>query len=239
MKSLVVLLLSSLKWGKLASTAGTMLVSLAVYASMWGWRYAAGFVGLLFVHEMGHYIAAKQRGLPVGAPTFIPFVGAWINLKEQPLDAETETYVGMGGPFLGAVASLAVYLWARHVDSHLLLAIAYSGLFLNLFNLLPISPLDGGRITAVLSPRVWFAGAPIMLALMFYRPSPMLILIAVLALPQLAKAWRYDPKAPENVAYYGVPASVKLEYGAGYLGLTALLAIMTFEVHGMLSGVAG
>lgn len=239
MKSFLVLLLSSLKWGKLATTAGTMLLSLAVYASIWGWRYAAGFISLLFIHEMGHYIAARQRGLPVGAPTFIPFVGAWINLEGQPLDAETEAYVGMGGPFLGAVAALGVYLWARHVDSPLLLAISYSGLFLNLFNLLPVSPLDGGRITAVLSPRVWLIGAPMMLALMFYRPSPMLILIAALALPQLVKAWRYDPDAPENIAYYGVPMTVKLEYGAGYLGLAALLAVMTFEVHDMLSEVAG
>lgn len=239
MKALLLLLFSSLKWGKIGVTAGTMLLSLAIYASVWGWRYAAGFVGLLFVHEMGHFIAARQRGLKVGAPTFIPFVGAWIELKEQPLDAETEAYVGMGGPFLGAVAALCVYLWARHVGSGLLLAISYAGFFLNLFNLLPLSPLDGGRITAVLSPRVWLLGAPMMLGLMFYWPSPMLILVAVLALPQLAKAWRYDPKAPENAAYYGVPLAVKLEYGAGYLGLAALLAVMTFEVHEMLAGVGG
>jgi Zn-dependent protease len=239
MKSLLIMLLASLKWGKLATTAGTMLLSLVVYASVWGWRYAAGFIGLLFVHELGHYVAARQRGLPVGAPTFIPFVGAWINLEGQPRDAETEAYVGMGGPFLGGVSALAVYLWARHVDSPLLLAISYSGLFLNLFNLLPVSPLDGGRITAVLSPRVWLIGAPLMLGLMFYRPSPMLFLIAALSLPQLAKAWRYDPHAPENVAYYGVPMTVKLEYGAGYLGLAALLAVMTYEVHDMLSATRG
>jgi Zn-dependent protease len=232
-----VFLFSSLKWAKLATTGGTMLLSLAVYASIWGWRYAAGFIGLLFVHEMGHYLAAKQRGLPVGAPTFIPFVGAWIELKNQPLDAETEAFVGMGGPFLGAVASLAVYLWARESGSHLLLAISYAGLFLNLFNLLPVPPLDGGRITGVLSPRVWLIGAPLMVALMLYRPSPMLILIAVLALPQLIKAWRYDPTAPENAVYYNAPLAVKLEYGAGYLGLAGLLAIMSYEVHEMLAGV--
>src|SRR4029079_1657243 len=88
-------------------------------------------------------------------------------------------------------------LWARSEDSGLLLAIAYSGLFLNLFNLLPISPLDGGRVTAVLGPKVWFLGVPILLALLFYRPSPMLIIVAILALSQLVKAWRYDPQAPE------------------------------------------
>lgn len=89
----------------------------------------------------------------------------------------------------------------------------------------------------MLSPRVWLIGVPIMLALMLYWPSPMLALVAMLALPQLAKAWQYDANAPENIAYYGAPTTVKLEYGAGYLGLSGLLAVMTFEVHDMLSAV--
>lgn len=235
MKTLLFLLFSGLKWGKLATTAGTMLLSLVVYATIWGWRYAAGFIALLFAHEMGHYIAARQRGLNVGAPAFIPFVGAWIALEDQPLDVETEAYIGLAGPVAGTVAALAVYLVARSEDSGLLLAIAYSGLFLNLFNLLPISPLDGGRITAVLSPRIWFLGVPILLAVMLYRPSPMLIVVAVLAFPQLMKAWRYDPTAPENVAYYGTTLQTKLEYGGTYLALAALLAVMTYDVHEMLS----
>lgn len=235
MKALLFLLFSGLKWGKLAASGGTMLLSLAVYATIWGWRYAAGFLALLFAHEMGHYIAARQRGLNVGAPTFIPFVGAWIALRDQPIDVETEAYVALAGPLVGTISALAVYLWARSENSSLLLAIAYSGLFLNLFNLLPISPLDGGRVTSVLSPRIWFLGVPILLALMLYRPSPMLILVAILAAPQLMKAWRYDPKAPENVAYYGVALQTKLEYGGAYIALAALLAIMTHDVHEMLS----
>ena len=235
MKAILVLLLSGLKWGKLATTGGTMLLSLALYATIWGWRYAAGFVALLFAHEMGHYIAARQRGLDVGAPAFIPFMGAMIALKEHPADVETEAYVAIAGPVVGTIAALAVYFWARSEDSGLLLAIAYSGLFLNLFNLLPISPLDGGRVTAVLGPRIWFLGVPMLLALMLYSPSPMLLIVAVLAFPQLVQAWRYDPKAPENVAYYGVPPQTKLEYGGAYLGLAALLALMTYDVHEMLS----
>jgi Zn-dependent protease len=232
--TLLLLLLSGLKWGKLAATGGTMLLSLAVYATIWGWPYAAGFIGLMFVHEMGHFVAARQRGLAVGAPMFIPFVGAWIELKEQPLDVRTEAYVAMAGPLVGTVGAVAVYLWGRQTGSPLLLAIAYSGLFLNLFNLLPISPLDGGRITAIISPRVWLVGAPMMLAMLIYSPSPVLIIIAIIAFPQLMKAWRYDPKARENIAYYGVPLQSKLEYGCLYLALTAYLCIMTYEVHEML-----
>ncbi|WP_420971060.1 site-2 protease family protein [Bradyrhizobium sp. B120] len=237
MKALLLLLLSGLKWGKLAASGGSMLLSLVVYATIWGWRYAAGFIALLFAHEMGHYVAARQRGLDVGAPAFIPFMGAFIALKDHPEDVETEAYVAIAGPVAGTVAALAVYLWARSEDSGLLLAIAYSGLFLNLFNLLPVSPLDGGRVTAVLSPRIWFVGVPILLALMLYRPSPMLLIVAILAAPQLLRAWRYDPHAPENIAYYGVPLQTKLEYGAAYLGLAALLAIMTYDVHEMLSRI--
>src|ERR1700682_5290934 len=169
------------------------------------------------------------------APAFIPFVGAWIALEDQPVDVETEAYVAIAGPVVGTIAALAVYLWGRSEDSGLVLAIASSGLFLNLFNLLPISPLDGGRVTAVLSPRIWFLGVPILLALMLYQPSPMLVIVVILAFPQLLKAWRYDPKAPENVAYYGVPLQTKLEYGGAYLALAALLAVMTYDVHEMLS----
>ena len=234
---LLFLLFAGAKWGKIFASGGTMLLSLAVYASIWGWPYAAGFIALLFCHEMGHFIAARERGLNVGLPTFIPFVGAWIQLKDMPHSVETEAYVGFAGPFVGSIAAFVTYFAARHYDSNLLLAVSYSGFFLNLFNLLPVSPLDGGRITAILSPRVWLIGAPLMAALFFYRPSPVLIVVAVVALPQLLKAWKYDPQAPENIAYYSVPTRVRIEYAALYLGLAGLLAIMAYDVHEMLAHV--
>jgi Zn-dependent protease len=237
-KTLFFLLLSAFKWGKLATTGGTMLLSIAVYATIWGWRYAAGIVVLILVHEAGHYVAARRCGLNVGAPTFIPFVGAWIELKEQPHDAEVEAYVAMAGPLIGTIGALLVYFAGRSYDSNALLAVAYAGLFLNLFNLLPLAPLDGGRITSIISPRIWLLGAPIMVGVMLYRPSPVLFMIALISLPQVMRAWRYDPKAPENVAYYGVAPQTKLEYGAAYLALTAFLAVMTFELHEMLGSAA-
>ncbi|HLY57608.1 MAG TPA: site-2 protease family protein [Stellaceae bacterium] len=239
MVKLVLLLFSALKWGKLGATGVTMLVSLAVYASIWGWRYATGFVLLILVHELGHYVAARQRGLAVGAPTFIPFVGAWISLKDQPMSVETEAYVALAGPLAGSIAAFAVYFLAREQGSGLLLAIAYAGLFINLFNLLPVSPLDGGRITAIISPRIWLLGAPIMLLLLIYRPSPALLIVALLALPQLAKAWKFNPNDPETARYYTVPAATRIEYAIIYLGLTGLLAVMTYDVHQMLEAVQG
>jgi Zn-dependent protease len=238
MGKLLLLLLSGVKLGKLFTTGGTMLISVVVYAWIFGWGYAIGFVLLLFVHEMGHYTAARYKGLNVGAPTFIPFIGAWIELKDLPHDAQTEAFVGLGGPLLGTVGALAAYFLARHYDSNLLLAVAYSGFFLNLFNLIPLSPFDGGRITAVLSPRIWFLGVPVLMAIFWYRPSPMLILFALLAAPQLVKAWKYRSDSEEAMTYYAVPTTVKLEYGLYYIGLTVFLAIMSHDVHEMLQATS-
>jgi len=235
-KTLLVLF-GSLKLAKLFTTVGTMLVSIVVYSFVFGWLYAAGFVLLILIHEMGHYIAARQRGLDVGAPTFIPFVGAWIQMKQMPHDVETEAYVGFAGPLVGSAGALACYYLSRHYDSSLLLALAYSGFMINLFNLIPISPLDGGRITAVLSPKVWLLGVPLLAGLFFYMPSPMLVLVAILAVPQLIKAFRYDPEDPEHGGYYRVSAETKVTYALYYLGLTAFLAVMTYDLHEALAGI--
>jgi Zn-dependent protease len=236
MIKLLLLILGGAKFGKLLLTGGSMLVSLVAYAWLFGWRYAAGFIGLLFVHEMGHYIAAKQRGLDVGAPTFIPFLGAWIEMKDLPHDAETEAYVGLGGPLVGTLGALACYFAARDGGSEMrwLLAVSYSGFFLNLFNMIPMSPLDGGRITAVLSPRIWLLGVPVMIGLFVMRPSPTLLIVALMAAPQVMKAWRYRASDPSHGSYYQTSLEDKLTYGTAYLGLLAFLAVMTHDVHEMI-----
>lgn len=229
MGKLLVWLLAAGKLGKMLTTGGTMLLSMLAYSWIFGWRYAVGFVLLIFVHEMGHYLAARQRGLAVGAPTFVPFVGAWIEMKQLPHDMETEAYVGFAGPLAGTLAALACYVLARETDSRLLLALAYSGCMLNLFNLIPVSPLDGGRITAIISPKVWLIGVPLLAALFFYRPSPMLILIAVLAYPQIRLALTGDPSRPQ--AYYDVARDTRINYAVMYLGLAGFLAVMSYELH--------
>jgi Zn-dependent protease len=232
MGKLILWLVAAGKMGKLLTTCGTMLISIVVYSWVFGWRYAVGFVLLIFFHEMGHYVAARQRGINVGAPTFIPFVGAWIALKELPHDVETEAYIGFAGPLAGTAASLACYFIARDMDSRLLLALAYSGCMINLFNLIPISPLDGGRITAIISPKVWLAGVPLLAALFFYHPSPMLILVAVLAYPQIKEAIWGDPGKPAD--YYEVSSEKRINYGVLYLGLVAFLAMMSYNIHEMI-----
>ena len=231
MLKLLGMLLAAGKLGKVLTTGGTMVLSVAAYALVWGLPYAIGLVVLIFVHEMGHYVAARRCGLDVGAPTFIPFVGAWVAMKDMPRDVATEAYIGLAGPVVGTLGAMAAYWLAQLNDSALMLAIAYGGFFINLFNLIPLAPFDGGRITAILSPRVWLAGVPILAGLFFWRPSPLLILMALLAAPQVVKAFRYDPKDPENARYYGVATGRRLQYAAWYLGLAAFLAIMCHELH--------
>src|ERR1700726_3466926 len=142
----------------LLKSGGTMLLMIWVYTAMWGWRFGVGFVLLLLVHECGHLIVAKRFGLKVGAPVFIPFMGAFIALKEAPRDAWIEACVGIGGPILGLLGGLACVGIYAATGERMFLALAYSGFFLNLFNLIPITPLDGGRIAAAISPWLWAVG---------------------------------------------------------------------------------
>lgn len=225
------LFLASLKLGKVLLSVGSMLATIWVYTTIYGLPFAAGFVGLILVHELGHYAAARQKGLDAGLPMFIPFLGAWITMKDKFVDAETEAYIAYAGPFIGTLGAFAVYFLGRYQESDLLMALAYSGFMINLFNLIPISPLDGGRITQILSPRIWFAGAPLLIVLFLYFPSPLLILIALLAIPSLIAAWRYDPNSPEARTYRAVPLATRMEYAFMYLGLAVVLALLAHNVH--------
>ncbi|MEQ1794366.1 MAG: site-2 protease family protein [Nitrospira sp.] len=229
MKTLIALF-AGLKFGKVLLTSGTMILSVITYSFVYGWPYAIGLVGLIFFHEMGHFAAARQRGLDVGAPTFIPFVGAWIQLKEQPMDVETEAYVAMAGPVVGTLAAVGCYYAASSSHSPLLRALAYAGFMLNLFNLIPLSPLDGGRITSIISPKTWWVGAPLIVALFLWNHSPMLLLLAVMAVPHLLSTFRQGPSLiPER--YYEVSPFVRWSYAGYYLLLAAFLGVMTYETH--------
>lgn len=224
---LLLALLAKGGFGKLLTTGGTMLVSMAVYAISFGWPYAVGFVLLILVHELGHYIAARQHGLDVGAPVFIPFVGAWISLKDTRLEPEAEARIAMAGPMLGSIAALVCYLLALDGQGRLYMALAQAGFMLNLFNLLPLAPLDGGRVAGVISPRLWLLGAPLLGALFLWRPSPLLLLIALAAAPSVWAALKGT--TPEH-ARLSLRAD-KIRYAAQYLLLAAALGVMAFEAH--------
>lgn len=229
------LLFAAGKFGKFLISGGSMLIAIGTYTIIYGWKYAVGFVFLLLIHELGHYIAAEKRGLPVGLPTFIPFVGAWIELKEQPMDAETEAFVAIAGPMLGSAAAFICYLVAKETNEGIFLALAYAGFMLNLFNLIPLSPLDGGRVMAAISPKLWFIGLPMLIGLFIWKPSPMIILIGLFALPQLWNA--FTNRALLESQYYQVPNNIKVNYAIQYLALVIFLTVLTIETHDSLSSV--
>ena len=202
-------------------TGGTMVVSVWAYAMFWGWKYALGFVLLIFVHECGHLIAAKQCNLKVGWPVFIPFMGALIALKEAPRNAWIEAEVGIGGPLLGTLGAIACEGIYLATGNQLYRALAYTGFFLNLFNLAPIGFLDGGRIVTALSPWLWIVGFVIMTVMIFAHFNFILLIILILSLPRLFFLFR--KKTEEEQRYFEVTPAQRLQMGAMYFGLIAFL----------------
>jgi Zn-dependent protease len=204
-------------------TGITMLISIWAYAIFWGWKFAVGFVILIFVHACGHLIAAKRLGLKVGAPVFIPFMGALIALKEAPRNAWIEAQVGIGGPLFGALASIGCVVIYHFTGNSLFLALAYTGFFLNLFNLAPVGFLDGGRIVTALSPWLWIIGFAILVAMTIWHFNVLLLLILVFSLPRLFFLFRR--KSPEQLRYFEVEPEKRLMMGALYFGLVVFLAL--------------
>jgi Zn-dependent protease len=209
---------------KIFTTSASMLVSLGAYAWLWGWRFALGFILLLFVHELGHYLEARRQGLNVGAPVFIPFLGAAILLKENPLNAWREAQVAIAGPIVGSIGAAVVWLIGERQDSELLVALGFTGFFLNLFNLLPVVPLDGGRIAAAIHPALWFVGFLGLVALAFVFPNPLLIVIALIVGLELWRRWQERGMA-EAEGYYKVEPWQRVAAAVGYFGLAALLVL--------------
>ncbi len=217
------LFLALLKF-KLFTVAGSMLVSVGAYSLLWGWKFAVGFVLLLFVHELGHVIEAKRQGLPVSAPLFIPFLGALITLKRLPDDAWAEAKVAIAGPIVGGLGSALVWYAGEAGDSELLVALGFTGFFLNLFNLAPISPLDGGRIVAAIHPGLWFVGMAALVVLAFVAPNPILILILVLGGLESWRRWK-TRNNPESETYYRVSRQHRVIAGVSYIVLAVLLTL--------------
>jgi Zn-dependent protease len=223
---------------KLLTTAGTAFVSVAAYSLFFGWEFAAGFVLLLFVHEMGHVIALRREGIKASAPMFIPFMGAAIFSKSLGQNALAEARVGLAGPILGSLGSAAVAIVGGLTGSSLLMALAYFGFFLNLFNLLPVVPLDGGRAAAAMSPWMWFVGFGVLVALAFLDPgNPILLIIVLFSGFQTWHRWQArKTRSLEQAAYYRVAPRHRLLVGAVYVGLIALLVFGMHETHILTSG---
>ncbi len=207
-----------------------MLVSVAAYALIWGWKFAIGFVLLLFVHEMGHVIQLRREGIPSSAPLFIPFLGAFVGMKQLPDDAAAEARVGLAGPVLGSIGALVPLVLWKTTGDVFFEALAFVGFFLNLFNLLPVLPLDGGRAMAALTPWMWIAGYGLLIAATVAFPSPIMLLILLFGGMETLRRWR-QRKTPEAQAYHRVSGRQRAAIAAVYLGLAIALAVGMDATH--------
>ncbi len=245
-KTLLVLLLD-FKWLAFAAKFGVVgisaLASIFVYSFLFGWTFAVGLVALLFIHEMGHAVVMKLKGIPIGGMIFIPLLGAAVIMRQMPRNAKDEAEVGIAGPIAGAVAaSVCLALAGLSPNTPTIWApLAYFGFFINLFNLIPIVPFDGGRVLAAIDRRVWILGFVGLLAFQIWtwingEFSPWLLLFVVMAATQLL-ARRRAPNTPETRAYYAVPIGERIILGLLYFGLAAVLVLGMTISHNMILGL--
>jgi Zn-dependent protease len=210
----------------LLKSGGTMLLMIGVYTAMWGWKFAVGFVVLLLVHECGHLIVARKFGLKVGAPVFIPFMGAFIALKDAPKNAWMEACVGIGGPMLGSLGALVCNSIGEIFNAPIFFALAWFGYFLNLFNLTPVGMLDGGRIVSAMSRWLWIPGFALLLWFGFTHPNFIIWLIVIASFPRIYSLFR--KRTEEELRYYEVTPQQRWTMSILYFGL---IAVLFFGMH--------
>jgi Zn-dependent protease len=209
---------------KALTVVGSMAVSVAAYALLWGWKFALGFVLLIFVHEMGHVVVLRRRGIPASAPVFLPFLGAFVSMKQMPRSVYEEAESALAGPIAGTIGAIAVAWVAHENGSQLLRALAFSGFFLNLFNLLPALPLDGGRVAGALHPGIWLVGLLGLLGYEIYRPNAILLILLVFGSYELWRRWRGRDSEASKV-YFTLEPRQRLRIGTAYIALIAVLLV--------------
>ncbi|OGF22771.1 MAG: hypothetical protein A2V63_06335 [Candidatus Eisenbacteria bacterium RBG_19FT_COMBO_70_11] len=215
-------------------TLATMLLSVGAYATLWGLPFALGFVLLIFVHELGHAVVLRREGIPAGAPVFIPFVGAFITMRGMPRDAYVEAKVALGGPVLGSLGAWAVLGAGIALQQPLLAALGHVGILINLFNLIPVSPLDGGRIAGAFTRRYWLIGYALGLAAFAFTLSPLLLLALAVGLWTLVQRWRHPVPG-----YDAIPRARRLAVAGVYAALAAALLITLPLGHTVASRALG
>jgi Zn-dependent protease len=226
-------------------TTGSMLLSILVYAMFVPGTlagrllFATGFVVLILVHELGHVAAMRYYGLSAGPPIFVPVLGALIRLRQAPANAKVEAIVGIGGPLLGTVGALACYGLYRAMPpgsaADLVHVLAHVGFMLNLFNLLPVPPLDGGRITAAMSPKIWVLGMAGLAALIVQEVLAghgaavvVLVLVLTFALPRVRGTLARRAAGAAADPYYAISPAARRAIATLYVGLGVLLVVMRF-----------
>mmetsp|Transcript_22517 Transcript_22517/g.48946 ORF Transcript_22517/g.48946 Transcript_22517/m.48946 type:complete len:347 (-) Transcript_22517:269-1309(-) len=222
--------LAALKLTKLAPL-GSMLFTVGTYAMFFGLPYATGMVGLILVHEIGHAAVMHSRGVPFSPMVFVPFMGAVIATKELPRDAWEDALIAFGGPVLGSLGAGTVALAGHATDSQLLIALGDFGLMINMFNLLPLGSMDGGRIAGAVSPYMSVAGVGMGAGLAYTGAihNPIFYLIVLSGGYQTFQRFYNPGSMPPN--YYAITPMQRTAIGLGYVGLVGGLAL-AMDING-------
>ena len=218
------------------SRALSFLASIWFYSLFYGWKFAIVFVLLIAVHEVGHVIFVRGFGLSAPGVYFVPGLGAFTAWKGAPKSVFQESVIAFGGPLLGGLASLVCYLYGIGTGSGFWIAAAYVGFFLNLFNMIPIAFLDGGKMTGAISPRLWIVGfvAIVVAAIAFHWWNPILLILIVLSIPRVVQTFRGETDA----RYANVPDTERTAITIGYFTLLGLLIAGVVVAHVTVPGVS-
>jgi Zn-dependent protease len=190
-----------------APTLLTMVASLGVYWAAWGWKFAAGVVASIYVHEMGHVVALRRYGIAASAPMFVPGLGAFVRSRHYPTSAREDARVGLAGPLWGLGAAAAAYAAHLATGAETLAAIACAGAWINLFNLLPAGTLDGGRgFRSLTRAQRGLAAAAIGATWLATGEGLLLLLLVVAGVRALAGRAASEADWPALAQYVGLTA---------------------------------
>jgi Zn-dependent protease len=218
-----------------AVAGGSMLVSIIAYTTKAPWQLAIGFVVITLIHEIGHAVAIRMKGLRAGMMVFIPFVGGAVTLKDQPRTAYDDAMIGLAGPVAGTMASLValqVYKWNGQT---LWLVIAGGGFLLNLVNLLPIGMLDGGRISAAITKWMWVFGGGLLLYKVVKQPNLLLVLVVLLVAFQV---YASIVREHDDKSFYEISGSQRAFVAFAYFSLLIFLGHQTYTTLHRLTAMA-
>ncbi len=207
-----------------AIAGGSMLVTVAAYATKFSLGLVIGFVLVTLVHEIGHAVAIRAKGLRAGYMVFIPFIGGAVTLKDQPRSAYVDAQIGLAGPIFGTAASLISLQIFKWTDNPLYLLIALTGFILNLINLLPIGVLDGGRISGAVTKWMWVFGGAVLVYKTIKQPNPLLIVILILAIFQVYASIMRE----KEDTFYEITAAQRGAVAVTYFSLVIFLGHQTF-----------
>ena len=207
-----------------AIAGGSMLVTVAAYATQFRFGLVIGFVLITLIHEIGHALAIRAKGLRAGFLVFIPFIGGAVTLKDQPRSVYDDAQIGLAGPLAGTLASLVSLQIFKWTDDPLYLLIAFVGFGINLLNLLPIGMLDGGRISAAVTKWMWVFGGGVLIYKTIKQPNPLLIVILVLAFFQVYASILRE----KEDRFYEITGAQRTAVAVAYFTLVIFLGHQTF-----------